>query len=147
MQSVWCKPYTFTIISFTSRQCSSFVMGNVPPHRQRPLVEGGKTISLVCHKCTVQRLEMSQPVWNVTNALLKGWRGANEQEYWAKFRCDYDSNWFNSDGWLAADSCAISPKAFLLVQVCYTCFAWVLCGNVPYWCATCRFVRELTADG
>ena len=96
MQSGLCKPYTFTMISFTSRQCSSFVMGNVPPSNipwGRHLVEGGSTASLVCHKCTADRLRMCQQVWNVTNLLLKGWKWANEQKYWATFRFDYAFKW------------------------------------------------------
>ena len=54
-------------VNLTLLQRSSSPPGNAAhlqwemyPSRQRHLVEGGSTTSLVCHKYTTQRLEMSQ---------------------------------------------------------------------------------------
>ena len=57
-------------ISATSEQCSSFVTGNVNPPRQRHLVEGGSTTSLLC----TQEMHCSMV--------------GDEQECWAMIQMD-----------------------------------------------------------
>ena len=109
MRLVLCKPYTFTMIFFTPRKCSSFVMGNVPFPQAK--ASGGRwqyykfgmsqmhcskvgdePVGLECHKCTAKRLEMS-----------------NEQECLTMTQVDL----IQMDDY-PTDSCAISPTAFFL---------------------------------
>ena len=94
-------------VNLTLTQRSSFLTENVPSPRKRHLVEGGSITSwfvtnallkswrwanepagLVCHKCTAQRLEMSQ---------------------------DFTMTWEDliQIAYYPADSCVISPSAFL----------------------------------